>query len=60
MWKILLLLAIGVAAGYWWGFNDAQTHTASVVTRFIDRTGGSTRMEVRSNADRLMDSVEQH
>lgn len=60
MLKIALVLALGLAAGYWWGFNDAQTHSTSVVSRFIDRAGGSTRMEVRSNTDRLMDSVEQH
>lgn len=60
MKKILVLLTIGVVAGYWLGFKDAQSNTDNVVTRLINHTGGKTRNHVRSNADGLMDSVESH
>jgi hypothetical protein len=58
MKKALVLLLIGMAVGYWWGYTDANTYGADVVTRMIQHTGGKTRRSVGSNADRLMDSVE--
>jgi hypothetical protein len=60
MKKALLLLAIGLAVGYWLGFNDAQNNTDDIITRLVTRTGGSTRDAVQSNADRMLDSVERH
>jgi len=59
MKKTLLLIAIGLAAGYWWGFSDAQTNTDNVAVRIINRTGGTSREKVRTNVDRQLDSLEQ-
>ncbi|HEX7942906.1 MAG TPA: hypothetical protein VF488_13930 [Gemmatimonadaceae bacterium] len=60
MKKALVLLVIGVAVGYWWGYRDARTYDTDVVTRMIHQAGGKTRESVKSNTDRLMDSVEGH
>lgn len=60
MRKILLLLAIGVAIGYWWGFKDAKVNEHDIVSRLVSRAGGATRGNVTNNTDRLMDSLETH
>jgi hypothetical protein len=59
MKKTLLLLAIGLAAGYWWGFNDAQSNTENVAVRIIGHAGGTARERVKTNPDRQLDSLEQ-
>ena len=60
MRKVLILLALGAALGYWWGWTDAQVNQDDVVTRLVNRAGGRTRSSVTSNADRTMDSLEKH
>lgn len=60
MRKVLVLLAIGVLVGYWWGWTDAQVNQEDVVTRMVNRAGGKTRSSVKANADQTMDSLEQH
>lgn len=60
MRKTLLLLAIGTALGYWWGFKDAQINERDVVSRIVSQVGGSTRGDMRNDTDHLMDSVEKH
>ena len=37
MWMKLVLLLIGLAAGYSFGFKDAQAYKDDVVTRTVDR-----------------------
>jgi hypothetical protein len=60
MRKVVLLLAIGVALGYWLGWSDAQVNQDDVVTRLVTRAGGKTRSSLKSNADQTMDSLERH
>lgn len=60
MRKVLVLLAIGVALGYWWGWTDAQVNQQDVVTRMVNRAGGKTRASIKANADQTMDSLESH
>ena len=59
MRKAILILAVGAATGYYWGFNDAQIHKDDIVTRMVRRAGGTTRGEVANDADGMMKKVEQ-
>ena len=43
MLRTLLILAIGVAIGYRYGYNDARTHTKTVYERALDRAGAAAR-----------------
>jgi hypothetical protein len=52
VFKILVLLAIGVAIGYTYGFKDARRHDRPVVERLLDRAGASARGKYDSNVDR--------
>lgn len=58
MKKAILLIALGIAAGYWIGFNDAQTNKKNIVARLVDRTGGGNRDRVRNDIDGAMDRLE--
>jgi hypothetical protein len=60
MWKYVLILAIGLAVGYKFGFADAQVHKQDIVARMIDRVGGSNRSAVGNDIDKQMDQVEKH
>lgn len=51
----LLLLAAGLAAGYAFGFRDAQTHDRTVIRRVAEdvlaRAGGSARGKYNPDVD---------
>jgi hypothetical protein len=52
-----VLLAIGVALGYTWGWRDAHINDDDIVTRIVSRVGGSTRGELKNDPDHLLDSL---
>ena len=52
--KYVFILAIGVAIGYGYGFSDAKVHRKSVVTRIVERVGGSNRDEFTNDIDDRM------
>jgi hypothetical protein len=60
MLKTLLLIAVGVAIGYFMGFSDAQAHAENIVVRAVNSVGGSNRDNVRAgtDVDKQMESVE--
>ena len=58
MLRTLLILVVGVAIGYFYGFHDAQVHRHDIVARAVQATGGSVRGDVGNNVDGMMDSVE--
>jgi hypothetical protein len=60
MRKAILLLAIGIAVGYWMGFQDRTIHRHNIVTRLVNRAGGSARSDVKNDPDQLMDSLDSH
>lgn len=58
MKKALVVLAIGIAVGYWLGFQDAQMNRDNIVVRIIQSTGGANRANFRGpNVDRQLDSL---
>ena len=58
MKKAILLILLGLAAGYWVGFTDAQTHKRHIIARLVDRTGGGSRDRVRNDIDGTMERLE--
>lgn len=60
MRKAILFVAIGLALGYWFGFQDRGNHQRDIVTRLVDRAGGSVRGDVKNDPDKLMDSLDSH
>jgi hypothetical protein len=51
MFKFLFALAIGIALGYNYGWNDAQENEKIVYERVVDRIGGSNRDLVGNDVD---------
>lgn len=58
MLKLLLILVIGVAAGYQIGWQDAQSHDETIVTRTLDRVGGSSRGKYDNDLDSRLDRAD--
>jgi len=58
MFKIVLLLLAGFAAGYSYGFKDAKQHDQTVVSRVIERVGGSAREKYDQDVDQRMQKLE--
>lgn len=58
MLKIVFILTLGFAAGYSYGYKDARTHDEDVVTRTIERVGGSSRGKYNQDIDSQMDRLE--
>ena len=58
MFKILFILAVGVAIGYAYGYKDARTHDTSIVTRTVDKIGGKARGQYRYDENQETQSAE--
>ena len=56
MFKILFILAVGIAIGY--GYKDARTHDTSIVTRTVDKIGGKARGQYRYDENQETQSAE--
>jgi hypothetical protein len=39
MFRVLVLLIVGIAIGYTLGFKDAKTHTKPIISRLVERVG---------------------
>jgi len=58
MIKYLIIIALGVGAGYYVGFKDAQEHDETIVARALDQVGGSARGKYKMDADEVMERAE--
>lgn len=58
MFKYLVLLALGVAIGYGYGWKDAKKHTKHVAERVLERIGGDSRELMSADIDRKMKDAE--
>jgi hypothetical protein len=54
MLKYLVILAVGVAIGYGYGWKDAQVNEKNVAERVVDRIGGETRERMGNDVDTRM------
>ena len=58
MFKIVFILLIGFAAGYSYGWKDAQVHAEDVVTRTVDRITHLAGGKYNQNVDQTMERLE--
>ena len=57
MFKFVVVLVIGIAIGYFYGFDDAKKHDENVVERVVDRVG-ATGSKYQTDVDKQMDAAE--
>ena len=50
--KYVLVLAIGLAIGYGYGFKDAKKHKTTIVSRMLEKVGGSNRGKYDQDLDK--------
>ncbi|MBC7789757.1 MAG: hypothetical protein H7Z74_07410 [Anaerolineae bacterium] len=58
MFKFIVILCIGIAIGYSYGFRDAKINTDNVVERIVARVGGSNRENVKTDVDEKFKGLE--
>jgi hypothetical protein len=57
MFKFIAVLVIGIAIGYFYGFDDAKRHDENVVVRVVDRVG-TTGSKYSTDVDKQMEAAE--
>lgn len=57
MFKVLLVLAIGISLGYSYGWKDARKHDQNVVERMVSRVGGKNRGAYDTDLDRRAEAA---
>ncbi|MEP6780496.1 MAG: hypothetical protein ABJC26_11450 [Gemmatimonadaceae bacterium] len=58
MYKLIFILAIGVAIGYSYGWKDAQRNDQNIAERLVGRIGGDNKKNMDSDVDAKMRDVE--
>jgi hypothetical protein len=58
--RYLLILVIGVSAGYAIGYHDARQHDKTVVERIVDHIQNVNHGRMNSDADKTLDDLEHH
>ena len=58
MIKILMILLVGAAAGYFYGFADAKQNEQHIVARTVARVGDWRRDQLSNDVDTQMERVE--
>jgi hypothetical protein len=53
--KYVIILVVGIAIGYGYGWKDAKVHKENVVTRMVGRVGGSNRRNLTEDIDKKVD-----
>ena len=57
MFKFVVVLVIGIAIGYFYGFDDAKKHDENVVERVVERVG-TTGGKYQTDVDKQMEAAE--
>ena len=57
MFKFVVVLVIGIAIGYFYGFDDAKRHDENVVARVVASVG-TTGSKYQTDVDKQMDAAE--
>lgn len=52
MFKLILVLALGVVIGYHYGWGDAQVNDKPIAERLLDQVGGKTRQAMGNDVDK--------
>ena len=60
--RTLLIVAVALVGGYWYGFRDARTHEMPLyrraVTEIAEKAGGASRSRVSNDLDARARSVD--
>ena len=54
MFKLLCILALGIAIGYSYGWKDAHLHEQHIAERLIGRVGGDNKEKFSGDIDTQM------
>jgi hypothetical protein len=57
MVKFLFVMALGVAIGYAYGWQDAQEHEVHIAERLVQQIAGTVDSDVAGGVDARMDKV---
>ena len=57
MLRVLFLLFVGIAIGYFLGFGDGRKNDQNIVTRLVERAGGAARSSVGNDIDAKYDKI---
>ncbi|MEO7997469.1 MAG: hypothetical protein ABI852_08495 [Gemmatimonadaceae bacterium] len=58
MFKYLVILSVGVAIGYSYGWKDAQVNTQHIAERLVERIGGDNKKNMDADVDAKMRVLE--
>lgn len=58
MFKLILVLALGVVIGYHYGWSDAQVNDKPVAERMLDQVGGKTREAMGNDVDKKLGQLD--
>ncbi len=58
MFKLLLVLTLGVVIGYHYGWSDAQVNDKPIAERLLDQVGGKTREAMGNDVDKKLGSLD--
>lgn len=56
--RYIIIFAIGIFAGYSYGFRDARQNDKPIVTRIVEHIGGATRDHMKTDVDSRMNELE--
>jgi hypothetical protein len=57
MIRLLMILLVGVAIGYFVGFRDAQRHKQDIVERTIEKIGAERKRGSANDADEQFERI---
>jgi len=58
MFKFVVILSLGVAIGYGYGWRDAQKHDKHVAERIVERIGGDNKDKYSNDIDKQVTKAE--
>ena len=58
MFKFLLILSLGIAIGYSYGWKDAHVNKQHIAERLVERVGGDNKVHFSGDVDGQMTKAE--
>jgi len=58
MFKVILILLIGMAIGYAYGYSDHKKHGTTIIERSISKVGGANRGRYDQDVDKRSRGVQ--
>jgi hypothetical protein len=58
--RYLLLLVVGICAGYAIGFGDGRAHDKMIVQRIVEHIQNANHGPMSGDADKQLDDIQRH